>query len=50
MDALKGLNNLIEECIKEGCFPGANYCLVIKDKVYYGSFGNKEYQYHFFQH
>ena len=31
MDALQGLNNLIEECIKEGCFPGANYCLVIKD-------------------
>ena len=41
MDALKGLNNLIEECINEGCFPGANYCLVIKDKVYYGSLGNK---------
>ena len=41
MDALQGLNNLIEECIKEGCFPGANYCLVIKDKVYYGSLGNK---------
>ena len=41
MDALQGLNNLIEECIKEGCFPGANYCLVIKDKVYYGSLGDK---------
>lgn len=41
MNALQGLNNLIEECIKEGCFPGANYCLVIKDKTYYGSLGNK---------
>lgn len=41
MDALHGLNKLINECIEEGCFPGANYCLVIKDKVYYGSLGNK---------
>ena len=35
------LNNLIEEFIEEGACPGANYVLVVGDKSYYGSFGNK---------
>ena len=35
------LNNLIEQFIEEGACPGANYVLVVGDKSYYGSFGNK---------
>jgi CubicO group peptidase (beta-lactamase class C family) len=41
MDAIKGLNNLIQEFVNNGAFPGGNYVLVVGDKSYYGSFGNK---------
>lgn len=41
MDFIKDLEQLIEEDIKQGAFPGANYALVLKDKVYLGSLGNK---------
>ncbi len=41
MKRIDELNNLIEQAIKNKRFPGANYVLVIKDQVYYGSFGYK---------
>lgn len=37
---ITGLNDLINEAIKNEVFPGANYCLVA-DKVYLNSLGNK---------
>jgi CubicO group peptidase (beta-lactamase class C family) len=41
MNAKNGLDKLIQNFIDEGAFPSANYVLVIRDKTYYGSFGNK---------
>ena len=41
MEALNGLNKLIQDFIDDGAFPGANYVLVVGDKSYFGSFGNK---------
>ncbi|MBQ8292910.1 MAG: beta-lactamase family protein [Bacilli bacterium] len=41
MNAKLGLDKLIQNFIDDGAFPGANYVLVIKDKTYFGSFGNK---------
>jgi len=38
---IEGLNKLIEEAVKEGIFPGANYSLIVKGKKYFGSFGAK---------
>ncbi|GAU75943.1 beta-lactamase class C and other penicillin binding proteins [Fusibacter sp. 3D3] len=38
---LKEIDNCITSGVQEGVFPGANYCLVIDDVEYYGSFGNK---------
>lgn len=38
---LKQIDNCIIKGIQEGVFPGANYCLVIDDVEYYGSFGDK---------
>ena len=38
---MKGLETLINEAIQEGVFPGANYALIIKDKISFGSFGAK---------
>lgn len=36
-----GLNNLIEEAIKNNVMPGANYCLLANNEKHFGSFGNK---------
>ncbi|MFA5542891.1 MAG: serine hydrolase domain-containing protein [Bacilli bacterium] len=36
-----GLNNLIEEAIKNEVMPGANYCLIANNEKHFGSFGNK---------
>lgn len=36
---MKGIAQLINQAIKEGVFPGGNYCLIIKDKTTFGSFG-----------
>lgn len=41
MDFIKKLEQLIQSEIDSGAFPGANYALVLKDKVYLGSLGNK---------
>lgn len=41
METIIGLNNLIQEFIDDGAFPGANYVLVVGDKSYYGSLGKK---------
>lgn len=41
MDFIKQLENLIQNEIDNGAFPGANYALVFKDQVYLGSLGNK---------
>ena len=41
MKTVNGLNNLIQEFIEDGAFPGANYVLVVGDKSYYGSLGKK---------
>lgn len=41
MNAINGLNNLIQEFIDNGAFPSANYVLVVGDKTYFGSFGKK---------
>lgn len=38
---IEKLNNCIKDGIIEGVFPGANYCLILGGKKYYGSFGNK---------
>ena len=38
---LKEIDRCITSGVHEGVFPGANYCLVIDDAEYYGSFGNK---------
>lgn len=41
MDKIKGLDKLITDALNNGFFPSANYCLVVKDKSYFNSFGNK---------
>lgn len=41
MDAINGLNNLIQKFIDDGVFPGANYVLVVGNKTYLGSLGKK---------
>ena len=41
MEVIEKLNQLIEEEIARGAFPGANYAIVFKDSIYYGSLGNK---------
>lgn len=41
MNAQMGLNNLIQDFIDSGTFPGANYVLVIGEKTYFGSLGKK---------
>ncbi len=41
MEFITCLENLIQSEINGGAFPGANYALVFKDKVYCGSLGNK---------
>lgn len=41
METIKEFNLLIEEEIAKGAFPGANYAIVFKNNVYYGSLGNK---------
>ncbi|MBF4694370.1 serine hydrolase domain-containing protein [Fusibacter ferrireducens] len=38
---LEKIDKCITSGVQEGVFPGANYCLVIDDAEYYGSFGNK---------
>lgn len=40
-DLINKINNFIENGVSDGVFPGANYCLIIDNKEYYGSFGNK---------
>ena len=42
MKAIKELEQLLLDAVKDGAFPGANYALVFKNKVYFGSVGNKE--------
>lgn len=41
MKRIDELNNLINEAIEEGAFPGANYAIVFKDKIIVNSLGNK---------
>ena len=41
MEKVKGLNKIMEEAVKEGVFPGANYVVVTDEEEFYGSFGNK---------
>lgn len=38
---IEGLNALINEAIKNGAMPGANYALINNGQKYFGSFGNK---------
>jgi CubicO group peptidase (beta-lactamase class C family) len=38
---IKGLEELINQAITDGAFPGANYALVIGKDTYYGSLGSK---------
>lgn len=38
---IEKINELIDEAIKDGAFPGANYCLVAGGKVYTGCLGNR---------
>jgi len=40
---VEGLEKLILDAIKDGAFPGANYCLVVDDKEYFGSLGMKSH-------
>lgn len=42
MKAQQELEQLILNAIENGSFPGANYAIVTKDKVWMGSLGNKE--------
>ena len=42
MKALKELEQLLLDAVKDGAFPGANYAVVTKNKIYLGSIGNKE--------
>ena len=42
MKAKQELEQLILNAINNGSFPGANYAVVTKDKVWMGSLGNKE--------
>ena len=42
MKAKQELEQLILNAIENGSFPGANYAVVTKDKVWMGSLGNKE--------
>lgn len=41
MKKIEEFNRLINQGIAEGAFPGANYAIVFKEKVIFGSFGNK---------
>ncbi len=41
MSKIQEFNNLLQDAINEGAFPGANYAIVFKDKVLFGSFGKK---------
>lgn len=38
---IEGLNTLINEAIKDGVMPGANYALIKNGQKFFGSFGNK---------
>ena len=41
MKELQELTKLIEEEIKNGAFPGANYAIVTPQRTYLGTVGNK---------
>lgn len=41
MKKIEEFNNLILEGLKEGAAPGANYAIVFKDKMIFGSFGKR---------
>lgn len=43
MNAIQQLEQIIKRGIDERAFPGANYCLYIKGKVFFGSLGAKEW-------
>lgn len=42
MKAIKELEQLLLDGVLDGAFPGANYAVVTKNKVWMGSIGNKE--------
>lgn len=41
MKAIERFNELVEQGVKDGAFPGANYAIIFKDKVIFGSHGYK---------
>ena len=42
MKAINELEQLLLDAVEDGAFPGANYTVVTKNKVWMGSIGNKE--------
>lgn len=42
MERMKELEKLLLDAVVDGAFPGANYAVVTKNKVWMGSVGNKE--------
>ena len=38
---MSGFNDLMEEAVKDGVFPGATYCLIAGKRRYTGAFGYK---------
>lgn len=41
MKAIEAFEKLLQESIDDGAFPGANYCIVTKNRSYFGSLGNR---------
>ena len=42
MKAIKEIEQILLDACSDGAFPGANYAIVTKNKVWMGSIGNKE--------